>query len=110
MAGQQHFSQTWSSERFNLLAIPTDHTPAARLTKAALEGAKDVLSRRTLFSMPVRVCPPLAMAHSLMTIYAGPIPAAHHWHQVNGNANDARICHEVVDSAIIEMNMVGRWK
>ena len=38
---------------------------AARLTSAALEGARVLRSRRTLSSRPVRVCPPAAMAHSL---------------------------------------------
>lgn len=50
----------------------------ARWTSAALDGARRSRSSHTLSSSPVRVWPPLQIAHSLMVSCAGPMPLFPH--------------------------------
>ena len=54
------------------------HSCAARVTRAAFDGASVSRSRRTLSSSPVRACPPKEIAQSFSVNCCAPMPAAHH--------------------------------
>ena len=56
----------------------SSHKSTARLTSAALDGARVSLSSRTLSSRPTLVWPPALIDHSLTRIWFAPIPYADH--------------------------------